>query len=145
MGAGRAVSGCVAGVHDGSEEQLDDNHLMRMAGRFARRVKARGAASEVPVIYCKSGERKHRIAEEYWSPHDIVQPGIRCGRLTSVLDRGQDDGVCATMVWIIHLHHATLKLIAPRRPGVRAPPAKSANRPARSVQPPNLAAPASST
>jgi len=42
-------------LHNGSEEQLDDNHLMRMAGRFARRVKAWGAANEVPVIYCKSG------------------------------------------------------------------------------------------
>ena len=26
--------------HDGSDDQLDDTHLMWMAGRFARRVKA---------------------------------------------------------------------------------------------------------
>jgi hypothetical protein len=52
-------------LHNGSDEQLDDNHLMRMAGGFARRVKAWGVANQVPVIYCKSGERKHRIAEEY--------------------------------------------------------------------------------
>jgi hypothetical protein len=63
-------------LHNDSEEQLDDNHLMRMAGRFARRVKAWGAANEVPVIYCKSGERKHRIAEEYLATHDIVKPGV---------------------------------------------------------------------
>jgi hypothetical protein len=60
-------------LHNGSEEQLDDNHLMRMAGRFARRVKAWGAANDVPVIYCKSGERKHRIAEEYLATHDTVK------------------------------------------------------------------------
>jgi hypothetical protein len=30
-------------LHDGSDELLDDTHLMRMAGRFARRVKAWGA------------------------------------------------------------------------------------------------------
>ena len=63
-------------LHNGSDEQLDDNHLMRMAGRFARRVKAWGAANEVPVIYCKSGERKHRIAEEYLATHDTVRPGV---------------------------------------------------------------------
>jgi len=55
---------------------LDDNDLMRMAGRFARRVKAWGAANQVPVIYCKSGERKHRIAEEYLATHDSVRPGV---------------------------------------------------------------------
>ena len=38
---------------------------MRMAGRFARRVAAWAAAHGVPVIDCKRGERKHRIAEEY--------------------------------------------------------------------------------
>ena len=37
-------------LHNGREDQLDDNHLMRMAGRFARRVRAWGAANEVPVI-----------------------------------------------------------------------------------------------
>ena len=52
-------------LHDGSDEQLDDTHLMRMAGRFARRVKAWASANGVPVIYCKAGERKHLIAEEY--------------------------------------------------------------------------------
>jgi hypothetical protein len=63
-------------LHNGSDEQLDDNHLMRMAGRFARRVKAWGAANQVPVIYCKTGERKHRIAEEYLATHDTVRPGV---------------------------------------------------------------------
>src|SRR5262249_46063401 len=37
----------------GSDELLDDTHLMRMAGRFARRVKAWGLAGGVPVIFCK--------------------------------------------------------------------------------------------
>ena len=44
---------------------------MRMAGRFARRVKAWGAANGVPVIFCKAGERKHRIAEEYLATHEV--------------------------------------------------------------------------
>jgi hypothetical protein len=46
---------------------------MRMAGRFARRVKAWAKASGVPVIYCQAGERKHLIAEEYPEAHS---PGV---------------------------------------------------------------------
>ena len=58
-------------LHDGSDDQLDDTHLMRMAGRFARRVKAWAAANGVPVIFCKAGERKHLIAEEYLETHSV--------------------------------------------------------------------------
>ena len=42
---------------------------MRMAGRFARRVKAWAGANGIPVIYCKAGQRKHLIAEEYLETH----------------------------------------------------------------------------
>jgi hypothetical protein len=52
-------------LHDGCEDLLDDTRLMRMASRFARRVKAWGAANGVPVIYCKAGQRKHLIAQAY--------------------------------------------------------------------------------
>src|SRR6266852_5810464 len=44
---------------------------MRFAGRFARRLKAWGNANGVPVIYCKAGERKHLIAEEYLATHEV--------------------------------------------------------------------------
>jgi hypothetical protein len=57
--------------HDDSDAELDNTHLMRLAGRFARRVKAWGAANAVPVIFCKAGERKHRIAEEYLATHEV--------------------------------------------------------------------------
>ena len=57
--------------HDDSDAELDNTHLMRMAGRFARRVKAWGAANGVPVIFCKAGERKHRIAEAYLATHQV--------------------------------------------------------------------------
>jgi hypothetical protein len=55
----------------GGDEHLDDTHLMRMAGRFARRVKAWAGANGVPVIYCKAGQRKHLIAEEYLATHEV--------------------------------------------------------------------------
>ena len=54
-----------------SDEELDNTHLMRLAGRFARRVKAWAAANDVPVIFCKAGERKHRIAEAYLAEHEV--------------------------------------------------------------------------
>jgi hypothetical protein len=44
---------------------------MRFAGRFARRLKAWANANGVPVIYCKAGERKHLIAEEYLAAHEV--------------------------------------------------------------------------
>ncbi len=60
----------------GSDEQLDDTHLMRMAGRLARRVKAWGSANGGPVIFCKAGERKHVIAEDYLATHEITGSGV---------------------------------------------------------------------
>jgi hypothetical protein len=55
----------------GDDEQLDNAHLMRMAGRFARRVRASAAAHGIPVIDCGRGERKHQIAEDYLAEHDV--------------------------------------------------------------------------
>jgi hypothetical protein len=56
-------------LHDGCEDQLDDAHLMRWAGRFARRVKAWGRANGVPVLFCTADQRKYEIAEEYLAAH----------------------------------------------------------------------------
>jgi hypothetical protein len=61
----------VAPAHSGSDEQLDDTHLMRFAGR----VKAWAGANGVPVIFCTAGQRKHRIAEEYLETH-VVSTGV---------------------------------------------------------------------
>ncbi len=58
-------------LHHDSDGQLDNTHLMRMAGRFARRLKAWANANGVPVIYCKAGERKHLTAEEYLGTHEV--------------------------------------------------------------------------
>jgi hypothetical protein len=58
-------------LHDGADDQLDNAHLMRMAGRFSRRVRGWAAANGVPVIDCKSGERKHRIAEDHLATHAV--------------------------------------------------------------------------
>jgi len=67
----RLIGGCDAEA----DAVLDNTHLMRVAGRFARRVRAWAAENAVPVIDCKAGERKHLIAEEYLRTHS-VGPGV---------------------------------------------------------------------
>jgi len=58
-------------LHGGSDELLDNTHLMRMAGRFSRRLPAWAGARGIPVVDCQRGERKHRIAEEYLASHSV--------------------------------------------------------------------------
>ena len=62
--------------HADGDERLDNAHLMRLAGRFARRLRASAEAHGIPVIDCKAGERKHRIAEEYLAEHPEVGVGV---------------------------------------------------------------------
>ena len=59
----------------GSDDDLDNTHLMRMAGRFSRRVRAHAKAHQIPLKDCAPGERKHEIAEEYL-PKDANFTGI---------------------------------------------------------------------
>ena len=58
--------------HDDSDAELDDTHLMRMAGRFSRRVRGWAKSHRIPVIDCASGERKHEVAEQYLRNHPAV-------------------------------------------------------------------------
>lgn len=60
---------------NGSDTNLDNEHLMRMAGRFSRRVRAYGQKHSIPVIDCKKGVRKHQIAQEYL-PQDPKFTGL---------------------------------------------------------------------
>ena len=57
----------------GSDEDLDDTHLMRMAGRFSRRLRAWAKKQGVPVKYCDPGEAKHEVYKEYLP----TTPGFR--------------------------------------------------------------------
>jgi len=57
--------------HGDSDEQLDNAHLMRLAGRFARRVRASAQAHGIPVIDCKATDRKNQIAEDYLAEHQV--------------------------------------------------------------------------
>jgi hypothetical protein len=46
----------VAGA-DGSDETLENTYLMRLAGRFSRRVRGYAKAHAIPVIDCSVGQR----------------------------------------------------------------------------------------
>jgi hypothetical protein len=59
----------------GSDKNLDDTHLMRMAGRFSRRLRAWAKANQVPVVDSSPGQRKHDRAAEYLATHE-VKPGL---------------------------------------------------------------------
>jgi hypothetical protein len=62
--------------HDDGDDSLDNARLMRLAGRFARRVRTWAAVNAVPVIDCKAGERKHLIAEQHLREHPGIGPGV---------------------------------------------------------------------
>lgn len=53
----------------GTDEELDNAHLMRLAGRFSRRVHAFADAHHIPLQACERGDRKHQLAETYLAAH----------------------------------------------------------------------------
>lgn len=52
---------------------LDNAHLMRLAGRFSRRVRAYAKAHRIPVIDCPVTERKHELAEQYLKTTTVTE------------------------------------------------------------------------
>src|SRR5215472_2834482 len=62
----------------GSDQTLENAYLMRMAGRFSRRVRGYAKAHGIPVIDCSAGQRKHDLAEEYLAK-TTVTPGLVSG------------------------------------------------------------------
>jgi hypothetical protein len=57
----------------GSDESLDNTHLMRLAGRFSRRIRGYAKAHGIPVVDCPAGQRKHDLAEEYLAKTKVTQ------------------------------------------------------------------------
>lgn len=78
----------------GSDETLDNAHLMRLAGRFSRRIRGFAKANGIPVIDCAAGERKHDIAEEY-----LAKTRITKGLFLILVGRAQ------APVWDVSANH----------------------------------------
>jgi len=91
-------------LRNGSDEDLDDTHLMRLAGRFSRRLRAFARARGIPVIDCGRGERKHEIAEKYLA----TQPVVRGLFLILV-------GRAVATVWEIERSHRGIRNIAAKK------------------------------
>ena len=85
----------------GSDDTLDNTHLMRMAGRFSRRLHGYAKAEGIPLVHCQAGERKHELAEEYLAKTQITQ-----GLFLILVGRAQ------APVWDISVNHH----IEPKRP-----------------------------
>ena len=49
----------------GSDETLDQAHLLDLAGRFSRRVHAFAKSHRIRLIHCAPGTRKHELAEQH--------------------------------------------------------------------------------
>jgi hypothetical protein len=78
----------------GSDEGLDNTHLMRLAGRFSRRIRGYAKAHGIPVVDCPVGERKHDLAEEYLTKTKITQ-----GLFLILVGRAQ------APVWDVSVNH----------------------------------------
>jgi hypothetical protein len=78
----------------GSDATLDNAHLMRLAGRFSRRIRGYAKAHNVPVVDCAAGERKHDIAEDY-----LGRTTIKEGLFLILVGRAQ------APVWDIGANH----------------------------------------
>jgi hypothetical protein len=59
----------------GSDEGLETMQLMRIAGRYGKRVRAYAEAHKIPVIECDEEVRKHALAEEHL-PQDATFQGV---------------------------------------------------------------------
>jgi hypothetical protein len=57
----------------GSDEDLDNAHLMRLAGRFSRRVRGYAKAHGIPVRDCSVDDRKHEIAEQHLATTPVTE------------------------------------------------------------------------
>jgi hypothetical protein len=78
----------------GSDDTLQNAHLMRLAGRFARRIRGYAAAHNIPVVNCSVGDRKHDVAQEY-----LAKTSVTRGLFLVLVGRGQ------APVWHVSTNH----------------------------------------
>src|SRR6201987_5153801 len=86
----------------GSEETLDNAHLMPLAGRFSRRLHGYAKAEGIPLVHCQAGEHKHELAEKYLTKTQITE-----GLFLILVGRAQ------APVWDVTTNHHHIE---PKRP-----------------------------
>jgi hypothetical protein len=78
----------------GSDETLENVHLMRLAGRFSRRIHGYAKGHNIPVVNCSAGDRKHDIAEEH-----LAKTSMSRGLFLVLVGRAQ------APVWDVSTNH----------------------------------------
>jgi hypothetical protein len=105
-------------LHNGSDENLDNAHLMRMAGRFARRVRAYAEAHRIPVVECGRDERKHQIAEQHLREH-LRARGLflilvsRAMATVWEVERSKDGVICNLAAKRAFINHYSFHIVDP--------------------------------
>jgi hypothetical protein len=61
----------------GTDDNLDNAHLMRLAGRFSRRLHGWAHKNQIPVFKCGAKQRPHELVEEE-CPVIPQRPGVFC-------------------------------------------------------------------
>lgn len=61
----------------GHDDNLDNAHLMRFAGRFARRVRYAAMRQRIPILEKTPDDRMHELAEQH-RPDDPNRKGVFC-------------------------------------------------------------------
>jgi hypothetical protein len=78
----------------GSDETLENARLMRLAGRFSRRIHGYAKGHNIPVVNCSVGDRKHDIAEEH-----LAKTSVTHGLFLVLVGRAQ------APVWDVSTNH----------------------------------------
>jgi hypothetical protein len=101
----------------GTDDNLDDTHLIRDAAHFGRRARGWAKKHGVPVVFCDSGERKHELAEQH-IPKDPGFVGVfliqvsRAPAATWEARRFGKGGLDLTRKWR-HVNHYSFHIIDP--------------------------------
>lgn len=81
---------------DRFDDTLENTHLMRLAGRFSRRIRGFAKANGIPALDCPAGEREHELADEY-----LTKTKVTRGLFLVLVSRAQ------APAWDISLQRAT--------------------------------------
>src|SRR6516162_8932332 len=71
----------------GSDETLENAYLMRLAGRFSRRIRGYAKAHGIPVRVCPSGQHKQDVAEG-----DLAKTTVTQAVFLVLVDQAQAPG-----------------------------------------------------
>jgi hypothetical protein len=108
-------------LHQGSDADLDNVHLMRLADRMGWRVRGWAQANHVPVIYFTAGKRKDDQVPEYLptSPDSVGVFLVLAGRVPAPIwdvtcsSKGHIVELSRKRAQVNHYNHYTFHILDP--------------------------------